>query len=59
MTRRPLTYSLITIPDADPDLMSTKSDTASAIFAKITPAPVGYPGQFCGVMTLEQTMRGK
>lgn len=38
--------------------MSTKSETASAIFAKIAPAPVGYPGQFCGLMTLEQDMRG-
>jgi hypothetical protein len=53
------TYSLITIPDADLEHMSTKSETASAIFAKIAPAPVSYPGQFCGVMTLEQAMRGK
>ena len=59
MIRRPSTYSLITNSETDNDRTSPKSETASAIFAKIEPAPVGYPGQFASVMTLEQAMRGK
>lgn len=52
------TYSLINIHDVNQERMSMKSETASAIFAKIAPAPVGYPGQFCGVTTREQAMSG-
>jgi hypothetical protein len=57
--RRPSTYSLVTISSQDLEHMSTQSETASAIFAQIQPDPVGYPGQFHGVVILEQAMRGE